>query len=105
MTRFMPRRCPSSQNMWEANCGPLSEMALLGDPYCLYSESRSRVAVPVVSVQSVFLMRSFSLVSIMFMNSESGSSVQSSLSSSVSGQGPSIVIMHRIAPSVYRGYG
>jgi len=50
MTRFMPRRCPSSQNMWEANCGPLSEMALSGDPYCLYSESRSRVAVPVVSM-------------------------------------------------------
>jgi len=69
------------------------------------SSSAARALWTTGSVQSVFLMRSFSLVSIMFMNSESGSSVQSSLSSSVSGQGPSIVIMHRIAPSAYWGYG
>jgi len=60
MTRFIPRRRPSSRNTWEANCGPISEMDLSGNPYRLYNESRSRVAVPVASM---FLLQGMKIAS------------------------------------------
>jgi len=49
------------------------------------SSSVARALWTTGSFWSVFLMRSFNSVSIMFTNSESGRSVRSSLSSSVSG--------------------
>jgi len=49
------------------------------------SSSAARALWTTGSVRSVFLKRSFSSVSIMFTNNESGRSVWSSLSSSMSG--------------------
>jgi len=49
------------------------------------SSSAARALWTTGSIRSVFLMRSFNSVSIMFTNSESGRSVWSSLSSFVSG--------------------
>src|ERR1700678_3266382 len=36
--------------MFNANCGPRSEIALSGSPYCLYSEFKKIVAVPSASI-------------------------------------------------------
>ena len=53
MFNLMPNSCPSSLNVCEANCGPLSDIALSGRPKHLYNEV-SRM-VPVCSAVMVLL--------------------------------------------------
>ena len=53
MFSLMPSSCPNSLNACEANCGPLSDIALPGRPKHLYSEV-SRM-VPVCSAMIVLL--------------------------------------------------
>ena len=50
MANLMPRSCPNSQNAWEANCGPQSDIALSGSPYRLYKEFRRIFAVPIALI-------------------------------------------------------
>ena len=50
MASLMPRSRPSSRKACEANCGPLSDIALSGSPYRLYSKFRRIFAVHIASM-------------------------------------------------------